>query len=172
MTNHATSQSASATAADIDAALTSAIGNVIASFAARQDNLLPILHDIQDQFGFVPPAAVPLIAAALNLSRAEVHGVVSFHHHFRSVAPGRHVLRLCRAEACQAMGARQIEAHVRTRLGIGFDETSADGALTLEAVYCLGNCACAPSAMLDGQVHGRLSLQTIDRLVDACGASG
>ncbi|MCB1578771.1 MAG: formate dehydrogenase subunit gamma, partial [Xanthomonadales bacterium] len=131
--------------------------------------LLPILHGIQDALGHVPPAAVPVIAEALNLSRAEVHGVISFYHHFRSVAPGRHVLRLCRAEACQAMGARGVEAHLRARLGIGFNETTADGALTLEPVYCLGNCACAPSAMLDDRVHGRLSVERIDRLIDNCG---
>ncbi|MEZ5520150.1 MAG: formate dehydrogenase subunit gamma [Dokdonella sp.] len=131
--------------------------------------LLPILHGIQDALGHVPPAAVPVIAHALNLSRAEVHGVISFYHHFRSVAPGRHVLRLCRAEACQAMGARGLEAHLRARLGIGFNETTADGTLTLEPVYCLGNCACAPSAMLDDRVHGRLSVERIDTLIDDCG---
>ena len=130
--------------------------------------LLPILHGIQDALGFVPPASVPLIAHALNISRADVHGVISFYHHFRSVAPGRHVLRICRAEACQAMGARHIEAHLRTRLGIGLHATSADGAITLEPVYCLGNCACAPSMMLDDQVHGRLTTDAVDRLLDAC----
>ena len=140
----------------------------MASFDARQDQLLPILHAIQNLLGYVPPGSVPLIANALNLSRAEVHGVISFYHHFRSTAPGRHVLRLCRAEACQAMGARAIESHVRSRLGIGFNETSADGAVTLEAVYCLGNCACAPSAMLNDHVHGRLSIEAIDQLLDAC----
>lgn len=169
MTNHATRQEASFIGSDADSARVSAIRNAIEAFPTRQDNLLPILHRIQDALGFVPPAAVPLIATALNLSRAEVHGVISFYHHFRSVAPGRHVLKLCRAEACQAMGARPIEARVRTRLGIGFNETSADGAITLEAVYCLGNCACAPSAMLDDQVHGRLSVAGIDHLIDGCG---
>ena len=170
MTDHAARPLASRAGSGIDPALSSAIGNVIGSFAARQDNLLPILHGIQDLLGFVPPAAVPLIATALNLSRAEVHGVISFYHHFRSVAPGRHVLQLCRAEACQAMGARQLEAHVCARLGIGFNETSADGAVTLAAVYCLGNCACAPSAMLDEQVYGRLSIEAVDLLIDACEA--
>lgn len=169
MTNHVASQSAFAIGSDVDPATVAAIGNVIGSFASRPDNLLPILHGIQGALGFVPPASVPLIAEALNLSRAEVHGVISFYHHFRSVAPGRHVLKLCRAEACQAMGARVIEAHVRGRLGIGFNETSADGAVTLEPVYCLGNCACAPSAMLDDQVYGRLSVEGIDRLIDGCG---
>lgn len=169
MTKHAASQNASSIGSDAAPAMLAAIGTVIASFPARQDNLLPILLGIQDALGFVPPVSVPMIAQALNLSRAEVHGVISFYHHFRRVAPGRHVLKLCRAEACQAMGARAIEAHVRSRLGIGFNETSADGAVTLEPVYCLGNCACAPSVMLDEQVHGRLSVAAIDRLIDACG---
>ncbi len=166
MKNHAASQSASMPGSDTTPATLAAIRDVIGSFAARQDNLLPILHGIQAALGFVPAAAVPSIAEALNLSRAEVHGVISFYHHFRRVAPGRHVLKLCRAEACQSMGSRTIEAHVRKRLGIGFNETSADGAVTLEPVYCLGNCACAPSAMLDDQVHGRLSMEAIDRLID------
>ena len=155
----------------LDPAMRSRIESVIGSFATRQDELLPILHGIQDALGFVPSGSVPMIAEALNLSRAEVHGVISFYHHFRSAAPGRHVLKLCRAEACQAMGARAIEAHVHSRLGIGFKETSVDGAVTLEAVYCLGNCACAPSAMLDDHVHGRLSIKAIDDLIDGCGES-
>ncbi|MEO7936338.1 MAG: formate dehydrogenase subunit gamma [Dokdonella sp.] len=154
--------------AGLDSAVHAQVVSVIASFDARQDQLLPILHAIQNLLGYVPPASVPSIANALNLSRAEVHGVISFYHHFRSAAPGRHVLKLCRAEACQSMGARAIESHVRSRLGIGFNETSADGAVTLESVYCLGNCACAPSAMLDDHVHGRLSIEAIDHLLDAC----
>ncbi len=154
--------------AGLDSAADSHVAALIASFDARQDQLLPVLHAIQDELGFVPPSSVSLIAHALNLSRAEVHGVISFYHHFRSAAPGRRVLKLCRAEACQAMGARTIESHVRSRLGIGFNETSADGAMTLEAVYCLGNCACAPSAMLDDHVHGRLSIEAIDHLLDVC----
>ena len=145
-----------------------AIDAIIAAHELRQEFLLPILHGIQNAIGFVPATAVPSIAAALNLSRAEVHGVISFYHHFRTAPPGRHVLKLCRAEACQAMGARAIEAHVRTRLGIGFNETSRDGAVTLEPVYCLGNCACAPSLMLDDQVYGRLSVEAVDRLIDGC----
>lgn len=171
MKNHATSQKASRSGSDADSDMLSEIDKVIGSFAARQENLLPMLHGIQDALGFVPPTSVPMIAEALNLSRAEVHGVISFYHHFRSAKPGLHVLKLCRAEACQAMGSRTIEAHVRARLDMGFNETSDDGAITLEAVYCLGNCACAPSAMLDDQVHGRLSIATIDRLIDGCGKS-
>jgi len=131
--------------------------------------LLPILHAIQDELGFVPPAAVPLIAKALNLSRADVHGVISFYHHFRGVAPGRHVLRLCRAEACQAVGARALEKHVFKRAGVGFHETTPDGALTLEPVYCLGNCACAPSLLLDDEIHGRVDIERLDALLDALG---
>lgn len=153
----------------LDSATRKAVRAAIEACRELPGALLPILHGVQDALGYVPPNAVPVIAEALNLSRAEVHGVVSFYHHFRSVAPGRHVLRLCRAEACQAMGARELEAHLRARLGIGFNETTANGALTLEPVYCLGNCACAPSAMLDDRVHGRLSVERIDRLVDACG---
>lgn len=155
-------------AAFLDSAEHAKVIAAIATFDARQDQLLPILHAIQKLLGYVPPASVPLIANALNLSRAEVYGVISFYHHFRSAAPGRHVLKLCRAEACQAMGARAIESRVRSWLGIGFNETSADGAVTLEAVYCLGNCACAPSAMLDDHVHGRLSIEAIDHLLGAC----
>lgn len=133
--------------------------------------LLPILHAIQDALGHVPAAAVPVIAQGLNLSRAEVHGVISFYHHFRSEPPGRHVLQLCRAEACQAMGARELERRLRERLQIGFHETTADGAVTLEPVYCLGNCACAPSAMLDGEVRGRLGAEALDQWLDDCGVA-
>ncbi len=141
---------------------------VLEELHALPGALLPILHAIQDALGYVPPASVALIAQALNLTRADVHGVISFYHHFRSAAPGRHVLQICRAEACQAMGARTLEAHVRQRLAIGFHETTGDGAITLEPVYCLGNCACAPSVLLDGDVHGRVTLPAIDRLLDAC----
>ncbi|PZQ12541.1 MAG: formate dehydrogenase subunit gamma [Rhodanobacter denitrificans] len=133
--------------------------------------LLPILHAIQDALGHVPAAAVPVIAQGLNLSRAEVHGVISFYHHFRSEPPGRHVLQLCRAEACQAMGARELERRLRERLRIDFHETTADGAVTLEPVYCLGNCACAPSAMLDGEIRGRLGAEALDQWLDGCGVA-
>ncbi|HET9034379.1 MAG TPA: formate dehydrogenase subunit gamma [Dokdonella sp.] len=168
MTSRAAGKSGLIPTVELDRKDAEAIKAVIAAFEPRQDFLLPILHGIQNALGFVPPASVPVIAQTLNLSRAEVHGVISFYHHFRTAPPGRHVLKLCRAEACQAMGSRAIEAHVRTRLGIGFNETSADGAVTLEPVYCLGNCACAPSLMLDDQVHGRLSVERIDRLIDGC----
>ena len=142
--------------------------DVLEALASLPGALLPILHGIQDGLGYVPAASVALIAQALNLSRADVHGVITFYHHFRSTRPGRHVLRLCRAEACQAMGARALEARLRERLAIGFHETTADGAITLEPVYCLGNCACAPSLMIDDTVCGRVDTAALDALVARC----
>jgi formate dehydrogenase subunit gamma len=139
---------------------------IIAQHARREGALLPILHAVQEAFGCIPKAAVPQIAQALNLSRAEVHGVVSFYHDFRRTPPGRHVLKLCQAEACQSMGCRSLAAHVRDRLGIGLGETTPDGRVTLEVVYCLGLCATAPSAMLDGTVHGRLTPARVDALLE------
>lgn len=130
--------------------------------------LLPVLHAIQDALGFVPPDAVPRIAQALNLSQAEVHGVISFYHDFRSSPPGRHVLKLCRAEACQAMGAEALATHLTRRLGVAWRETSRDGALTIEPVYCLGNCALSPAAMLDGKLRGRVTADALDQVIDAC----
>ena len=153
----------------LDADTRSRIEQIIQPMSGLPGALLPILHAIQDAFGHVPPASVPLIAHVLNLSRADVHGVISFYHDFRSAPPGRHVLKLCRAEACQAMGARALEAQLVSRLGIGFHETTADGSITLEPVYCLGNCACAPTAMLDDTVHGRLSAERMASLLDSCG---
>jgi formate dehydrogenase subunit gamma len=142
-----------------------AIDRIAARHAGRPGPLLPILHDVQHEFGYVPAEAVPRIAAALNLSRAEVHGVISFYHEFRHAPPGRHVLRLCRAEACQAMGCEQTEAHAKARLGVDYGNTTADGEYTLEAVYCLGNCAAAPSVMLDGRLHGRVTPQRLDAIL-------
>jgi formate dehydrogenase subunit gamma len=127
--------------------------------------LLPILHAVQEALGFVPKDAVPLIARELNLSMAEVHGVVSFYHYFRVSPPGRHVLHLCRAEACQAVGAVELEAHAKSSLGIDFHGTTADGAISLEPVYCLGNCALGPSLMIDDRLQGRVSVQRFDALM-------
>ena len=131
----------------------------------RDGPLLEILHEVQRAFGCVPAGLVPVIAEALNLSRAEVHGVVTFYHYFRDSPPGRRVLRLCRAEACQSMNGRALEEHAARRLGIRCGETTSDGRLTIEAVYCLGLCACAPAAMLDGEVHGRLTPERLDELL-------
>jgi formate dehydrogenase subunit gamma len=127
--------------------------------------LLPALHAIQDKLGHVPPDAVPMIANALNLSRAEVHGVISFYHDFRTEPPGEHTVQLCRAEACQAMGSRELERHARQRLGVSFGQTTPDGLLTLEPVYCLGNCACAPSIRINDEVHARVSPARFDELI-------
>lgn len=126
--------------------------------------LLPILHGVQKEFGHVPQEALEVIAKALNLSKAEVYGVVTFYHDFRREPAGRHVLKLCRAEACQSMGGDALHEKLQRLLGIGFGETAKDGSVTLEAVYCLGLCACSPSAMLDGEVIGRLDETRIAEL--------
>ena len=132
---------------------------------ARPGNVIEILHGVQDELGFVPPAAVPVIANELNLSRAEVHGVVTFYHHFRHAPVGAHTLQLCRAESCQSMGGDALAAHAKARLGIDFKQTTADGRFTLEPVYCLGNCACSPALMIDGELHGRVTAQRFDEIV-------
>jgi formate dehydrogenase subunit gamma len=134
--------------------------------------LLPVLHDIQRQLGYVPHDAVPLIARALNISLAEVHGVLTFYHYFRQEQGGRHVVHLCRAEACQALGAVELEAHAKRSLGIDFHGTTGDGAVSLEPVYCLGNCALGPSVMVDEQLHGRVSPQRFDELIAQSRADG
>lgn len=132
----------------------------------RPGALMPVLHAVQDSVGYVPEDAVALIAHDLNLSRAEVHGVVSFYHHFRTHPPGRHVVRICRAEACQALGARALEKHAKQSLGIDFHETTSDGAITLEAIYCLGNCGCGPSVLVDpDELHARVTPESFDALV-------
>jgi formate dehydrogenase subunit gamma len=127
--------------------------------------LMPILHAIQAELGFVPKDAVPLVANQLNLSIAEVHGVVTFYHYFLREQPGRHVVHVCRAEACQALGSQALEAHVKKTLGIDYHGTTIDGAITLEPVYCLGNCALGPSIMIDEQLKGRVSPTRFDALM-------
>lgn len=129
---------------------------ICAGHDIRDGALLPILQEVQAEFGFVPKESIPVIATALNLSRADVHGVVTFYHDFRDHPPGRHVLKLCRAEACQSVGGEHLATRTRETLGLDWGETSADGATTLEPVYCLGLCSVAPAAMLDGRLHGRL----------------
>ncbi|HLH77589.1 MAG TPA: formate dehydrogenase subunit gamma [Candidatus Binataceae bacterium] len=135
----------------------------------REGALLPILHRVQAELGHIPPAAVAPIAEELNLSRAEVHGVISFYHDFRTTPAGRVVIQLCRAESCQAVGAQALADRVRKRLGIDFGQTGADGAATLLPVYCLGNCACSPAITIDGQLFGRLTPERLDELLDAHG---
>jgi len=133
--------------------------------------LLPILHSVQDSLGYIPADSVPQIAKALNLSRAEVHGVISFYHYFRETPPGKHTIHLCRAESCQAMGSKQLENHVKNKLGIDFHETTADGQFSLEPVYCLGNCACSPAIQIDDEIYGRVSEQAFDATIKGLGES-
>jgi len=146
--------------------LAETVETVVQEHAGKIGALLPVLHDVQDRMGYIPSEAIPLIAKALNLSRAEVHGVMHFYHDFRSEPAGDHLIQLCRAEACQAMGGRALEAHVKDRLGIGFGETTADGRYSLEPVYCLGNCACTPSVRIDDAVHARVTAGRFDELLD------
>ncbi len=144
---------------------TPAVQRALDAHRARPGALLPILHEIQHSVGHVPPEAVPVIAEALNLSRAEVHGVVTFYHDFRDHPAGRHVLKVCLAESCQAVGCDHLLAHAKQRLGVELHGTSADGAVTLEPVYCLGNCALSPALMVDGDVVGRATPEKLDGLL-------
>lgn len=146
------------------------LGEIIATHAGLEGPLLPIFHAIQEEVGHIPQDALPVIAQALNISRAEAHGVMSFYHDFRANPAGRHVVKLCRAEACQSMGADALHDHAKERLGIDFNETTKNGAVTLEPVFCLGLCACGPSALVDGKVVGRLDAEKIDRIATECGA--
>jgi len=138
---------------------------IIAEHQDREGPLLPILHALQEEFGYIDREAEPIIADALNISRAEVHGVVTFYHDFREKPAGRHVLKLCRAEACQAAGGDALAAQAQARLGVRLGNTTADGQVTVEAVYCLGLCSVSPSAMLDGRIVGRLDEKKLDRLL-------
>jgi formate dehydrogenase subunit gamma len=126
---------------------------------------MPILHDVQDELGHIDPAVVPVLADALNLSIAEVHGVVTFYRDFRSAPPGRTRVRVCRAEACQSLGAEALAAHARQRVGVGFGDTTPDGAVSLDEVFCLGNCALGPSVQVDDRLHGRVSPARFDALL-------
>jgi len=135
--------------------------DVVDALKTQEGALLPILHGIQHEFGYVPEEVVPLIADALNISRADVHGVVTFYHDYRKHPAGRHVLKICRAEACQAIGGEAMAARAIEQLGIGFHETTPDNALTLEPTFCLGLCACAPAAMFDEQLIGRFDEESL-----------
>lgn len=153
---------------------TGIIAAVVASEAARlpyqQSSLLPLLHAVQEEIGYVPDEAVPHIAAALNVSRADVHGVITFYHDFRCAPPGAHVIKLCRAEACQARGGAAIEAAFAARLGLAMGETRPDGQVSLEAVYCLGLCPTGPNALVDGRPVARLDAARIERIANSVGA--
>lgn len=139
--------------------------SLITSYQHMPGALLPLLHAIQDNIGYVPEQIYPLISEALALSVAEVHGVVTFYHHFRTHPVGKHVLQICRAESCQAMGSEKLEAHVKSVLGVDYHQTTADGSITLEPVYCLGNCGCSPAIMLDDEVYGRVDMQKVNELI-------
>ena len=132
----------------------------------RPDELLEIFHELQAELGFIPQSALQVIASALNRSRAEVYGVLSFYHDFRQAPAGRHVVKICRAEACQSMHTEVVCAHAEKKLGAKFGETSEDGTYTLEAVYCLGNCALSPAMMIDGNLYGRVDKQRFDAIID------
>lgn len=143
----------------------STVQEIIATLKDKPGALLPILHGIQDALGYIPADSVPDIATALSLSRAEVHGVISFYHYFRDTPPGKQTIHLCRAESCQAMGARQLEEHVKAKLGIDFHETTADGKFSLEPVYCLGNCACSPAMQIGKEIYGRVTADSFDAII-------
>jgi len=142
-----------------------AVLRVVAANRTRPGALIEILHGVQAELGFIPPAAVPVLAQELNLSRAEVHGVVSFYHYFRHSAPGQQTIRVCQAESCQSMNSDGLTEHVKKALGIDFHETTADGKFTLEPVYCLGNCACSPAVMRNEDVFGRVTPERFDELL-------
>lgn len=143
---------------------------VLSAIEANQHlegSLLPILHQIQHDLGHIPNEHVIDIAQALNLSRAEVHGVISFYHTFTTARKGKHVIEVCRAESCQAKGGRAIEAAIKAKLGIDFEQTSNGGEFTLEPVYCLGNCGCSPAIKIDSQVYGRVTTDSAEALIDS-----
>ena len=137
----------------------------IAAHKSVPGALLPLLHAIQDDIGYIPQEAYTSISKGLNLSVAEVHGVVTFYHHFRTEPAGRHILQICRAESCQAMGSEKLEAYIKAQLGVDYHQTTADGAITLEPIYCLGNCACSPAVMMDDEVYGRVDALKINQII-------
>lgn len=147
--------------ADID----SAVERALQHHGSKPGALLPVLHDVQHDLGFIPAESVAAIARGLNLSRAEVHGVITYYHHFRTHAPARHVVQLCQAEACQSMGAERLAAHAQARLGCAMNSATADGSFELEAVYCLGQCACSPSMMIGSRLYARVTPERFDQLV-------
>ena len=142
--------------------------DIVAIIQALKDKpgaLLPILHGIQEKLGYIPSETIPIIAGELNLTRAEVHGVVTFYHDFRSKPPGRHIVRVCQAESCQAMGSVALTAYAKQLLGVDFHETTPDEAFSLEPVYCLGNCACSPAVMVGQEVYGRITPQRFQQIL-------
>ncbi len=149
----------------LDAKSQETVSAIVARLKDLPGALLPILHAVQEALGYVPSAAVPAIAEGLNVSRAEVHGVISFYHYFRETPPGRHTIHMCRAEACQSMNQPALEAHAKKALGVDFHGTTANGAFSFEPVYCLGNCACSPAIMVDGELYGRVTPERFDAIL-------
>lgn len=143
------------------------VSDVIAACKSMPGAMLPMLHGIQDALGYIPPDAVPMIADALNVSRAEVHGVITYYHHFRQAPAGNCVVQLCRAEACQARGSEALAAHAKAALACDFHETTADGSVTLEPVYCLGHCAVGPNIAIGDTLHARITPEKFDALIHA-----
>jgi len=146
--------------------ITTAVQSSIDKLINKPGALLPILHDVQETLGYIPPSAVPQIAKSLNQSSAEIHGVISFYHQFRTHPVGKHNVEICRAEACQALGSRALEAHAKRSLGVDYHQTTDDGAIYLEPVYCLGNCACSPSVRIGDRVHARVTPERFDALME------
>ena len=144
---------------------------IINQFGAKPEMLVQVLHAFVQRYGFISEEAIRQIALELNLSRADVHGVVSFYHDFRTTEPGQHVVKICQAEACQAMGSRELTSHAESKLGINMHGTTEDGQVSLEPVYCLGNCACSPAIMIDEKVYGRVSADKLDGLIEECGGA-
>jgi formate dehydrogenase subunit gamma len=142
---------------------------IINQFGAKPEMLVQVLHAFVQRYGFISEEATRQIASELNLSRADVHGVVSFYHDFRTTPPGEHVVKICQAESCQAMGSRELTSHAEAELGIGMHNTTGDGKISLEPVYCLGNCACSPAVMIDEKVYGRVDKGRLDDLIRECG---
>lgn len=145
---------------------------IISQFEARPELLVQVLHAFIERYGFISEEAIRQIADELNLSRADVHGVVSFYHDFRTTPPGKHIVKICQAEACQAMGSRELTAHAESQLGVDMHGITTDGNVSLEPVYCLGNCACSPAVMIDEKVYGRVDAGRLDALLDACKGVG
>jgi len=138
---------------------------IVRAHSAARGPLIPVLHALQEHFGYLDPEATRIVAKELNLSRADVHGVITFYSDFRTTPPGRTVVAVCRGEACQSRGSRELEAHAQSSLGVAFGETTGDGAVTLDQVFCLGNCALSPAVLVAGRLVGRVDPDEFDRLV-------
>lgn len=141
------------------------VNGIVDELKHKPGALLPILHAIQNQLGYIPEAAIPTIASTLQQTNAEIHGVISFYHQFRTTPVGKHKVQICRAEACQARGSRNLEAHAKASLGIDYHETTADQTISLDGVYCLGNCACGPTIRVDDEIVGRVTNDRFDAVM-------